>query len=111
MKKIILGLVIVILLINGCVSPQSTKINENSLNIQINNFAFNPSETKIKKGETVTWTNLDDAAHTVTSQTGMELNSEALNKGEIFTHTFSQSGIYDYHCKFHPRMKGKIIVE
>jgi plastocyanin len=79
-------------------------------NIEINNFAFSPSTLTIKVGDSVVWTNKDNAAHTVTSDSGREMNSLSLSNGEIYSHTFENSGTYNYHCSFHTMMKGNIIV-
>ena len=77
----------------------------------IENFSFNPSELKIKRGETVAWENKDFAAHTIVSDFGNELSSAALSKGKTYSHAFNAAGAFDYHCGVHPSMKAKIIVE
>jgi len=79
--------------------------------IGISGFTFSPETLVIKVGDTVTWTNQDSAKHTVTSDSGSELNSELLRKGEGYSHTFTQAGIYEYHCEPHPYMTGKVVVE
>lgn len=79
--------------------------------IDIANFAFSPSEIRIKAGDTIVWTNKDSARHTVTSDSGSELGSALLSDGESYSHTFSAAGTFSYHCAPHPYMKGKIIVE
>lgn len=80
-------------------------------NMEIANFAFSPSTLIIKQGETVVWTNKDSAKHTVTSDSGSELDSPQLVSGETYSHTFNSKGTFDYHCTPHPYMKAKIIVE
>ncbi len=85
--------------------------NSQTHNIEIKGFAFSPKTLIIKKGDTVVWTNMDSAKHTATSDSGSELNSALLNKGETYSHTFDQTGTYDSHCTVHPYMKGTIIVE
>lgn len=116
----IIGIVIAVLIIGAIAisliykSPkENSPANQisTSTNIEIKNFAFNPNEVKIKKGETLTWTNYDSTPHTVTSDSRNELNSETLNKGDKYSHTFSEIGTFDYHCNFHTGMKGKVIVE
>ena len=57
------------------------------------------------------WTNRDSVRHTVTSDSGNELDSELLSQSGSYSHTFAQTGTYDYHCKPHPYMTGTIIVE
>lgn len=79
--------------------------------IEIKNFAYSPSILTIKKGDTVTWTNMDSVKHTVTSDTGKELDSQLLTNGESYSHTFDTAGIFAYHCTPHPYMKARVIVE
>lgn len=88
-------------------TPSTPKTYE----VDIKNFAFNPSTLTIKKGDTIIWTNNDDVAHTVTSDSGSELDSSSLSKGTTYSHTFESSGEFDYHCMFHLMMKGKVVVE
>ena len=78
--------------------------------IDITGFAYSPTTLNIKTGDTVTWTNKDSVSHTVTSDTGSELNSQLLSREQSYEHTFMTSGTYDYHCTPHPMMKAKVIV-
>ena len=80
-------------------------------NAEIRDFAYLPKEIKIKKGDKVVWINFDNVRHTVTSDSGSELDSELLSDGETYSHTFNTDGTYSYYCKPHPYMKGKVIVE
>lgn len=80
-------------------------------NIDIKGFSFSPATRTIKKGETITWTNQDSAAHTVSSISGTELNSGTLSNGQTYSHTFNTAGTFEYRCNFHTSMKGTIIVE
>ncbi|MBI2029740.1 cupredoxin family copper-binding protein [Candidatus Gottesmanbacteria bacterium] len=79
--------------------------------ITIANFAFSPQTITFKKGSTVTWTNEDNVGHTVTSDTGTQLNSPLLSKGQSYSKTFNETGTFSYHCTPHPNMKGTVIVE
>lgn len=79
--------------------------------VDITNFAFSPSELKVKKGDTVTWTNKDSVPHSIVSDSGSELNSPNLSKEQTYSHTFNQTGIFGYHCSIHSSMAGKIVVE
>lgn len=78
--------------------------------VSIKGFAFSPATIKVKKGTTVTWTNEDSVAHTVTGDNGGP-SSELIGQGETYTYTFNEAGTFDYHCKPHPSMVGKVIVE
>ncbi len=116
-KKVVIGVVIVAVLLIGYFIISNTGVDDSNgvsqgdYNIEINNFAFSQDNLNIKVGETIVWTNKDSAKHTVTSDTGSELDSEVLSKGQSYSHTFNVAGEFDYHCNLHSYMKGKIIVE
>ncbi len=78
-----------------------------TVDVIIENFAFNEPVVKIKVGDTVRWTNKDTVVHTAT---GDDFDTGNLKKGESKEITFSKAGSYDYSCTPHPNMKGKIIV-
>lgn len=77
--------------------------------VDIANFAFSPATLTVKVGTTVTWTNQDSAAHTVTSDTGL-FDSGNMPQGKSFSYTFTTAGTYAYHCTYHAMMKGSIVV-
>jgi len=126
---ILVSLLIVIIAISGCTQNQQINSNkkesslvtdtqtinqpqiEGTYNIEISNFAFNPSEIKIKRGETVVWINRDSASHTVTSDSGNEINSPQLSNEQVYSHSFSNTGTFNYYCSVHPSMKATVIVE
>ena len=78
--------------------------------VAIAEFAFSPATLTITAGDTVTWTNEDQVAHTATSTTGA-FDSGVLDQGESFVLTFTSPGTYDYLCTPHPTMTGRIVVE
>lgn len=80
-------------------------------NVMIQNYAFTPASLTIAVGDTVTWTNMDTAPHTVTVSSGpVKFASPTLQKGETFTYTFTAPGTYSYYCAVHPDMMAKVIV-
>ena len=80
------------------------------------NECFLPYEETVAKGATVTWSNDDSAAHTVTSGTptggpdGL-FDSSIFMAGNSFEFTFDDAGTYDYFCMVHPWMVGIVNVE
>ncbi|MEM4134183.1 MAG: cupredoxin family copper-binding protein [Candidatus Micrarchaeia archaeon] len=76
--------------------------------VYIRNFAFSPQVIEINVGESVTWINQDSVFHTATAS-GV-FDSGMLGNGEQFTFTFTNIGEFDYICRPHPYMKGKVIV-
>lgn len=77
--------------------------------VTIDNFTFDPPSLTVAPGTTVTWTNKDDAPHTVTA-TGNTFRSKALDTDDAFSFTFSVPGTYEYFCSLHPHMKATIVV-
>lgn len=79
--------------------------------VAIKNFAFAPATLKVKVGTTVTWTNQDTDAHTVTSTgSGGPLRSAALNTHATYSYTFTKPGTYSYLCTIHPFMTATVEV-
>jgi plastocyanin len=79
--------------------------------VSITQYTFNPSSVSFPAANnvTVTWTNNDGVAHTVTSDTAL-FDSGNLNGGMTFVMTFPTPGTYKYHCAYHPYMTGTITV-
>jgi plastocyanin len=82
-----------------------------SLAVEIKDFAYNPAETSVPVGGSVTWTNQDTVPHTATGLDREALQSGAIAAGESFTQAFDTAGTFEYFCEFHPNMKGSIVVE
>jgi plastocyanin len=79
--------------------------------VAITNFAFAPAALTVKAGTTVTWTNKDADAHTVTSQgSGGPLQSAALATGRSYSFTFTTPGTFSYLCTIHPFMTATVTV-
>jgi YVTN family beta-propeller protein len=77
--------------------------------VSIAGFAFNPQSVTIKVGDSITWSNDDGPAHTVTFKDGSE-GAKSLSPGQTFTRVFDRPGSYEYFCSFHPYMTGRVIV-
>lgn len=75
--------------------------------VTIQGFAFTPSRLSVAEGDTVTFTNQDNAPHTATASDGA-FDTGRLNGGESASVTIPASGTFDYFCKFHPNMTGQI---
>ena len=79
------------------------------------NECFIPYEVSIAVGGDVIWSNVDSAAHTVTSgnpsdEPGGVFDSSLFMAGTTFSHTFEEAGTYEYFCMVHPWMRGIIQV-
>ncbi len=81
---------------------------------EVINACYLPATHSITPGRTVTWTNIDAAAHTVTSGYVPEpdgiFDSGLIMPSEMFSHRFDTPGTYPYFCLVHPWMTGDIVV-
>jgi plastocyanin len=81
--------------------------------VDISGFQFQPASITVQVGDTVTWTNSDSTAHTVTSTTGAPeaFDSGNLTQGDTFSFAFMQAGTYPYRCEIHTSMTGEVVVQ
>ncbi|HKR81610.1 MAG TPA: cupredoxin domain-containing protein [Candidatus Saccharimonadales bacterium] len=86
--------------------------------VQITDSSFSPSTIRIKKNQSVTWTNNDTAAHQIASDPYPShsilpsLNSVSLNQNDSYTYTFENTGTFTYHDPQNPsELRGTVIVE
>lgn len=77
--------------------------------VTIKGFAFDPASISVTVGATVTWTNEDSTAHTVTFDSG-GVDSGQLAAGATYSRTFDAPGTFAYHCAIHPSMTGTVTV-
>ncbi len=88
----------------------------NATQVDIEEASLSKPTVTITVGGTVRWTNLGYDYHVVTSNTGL-FESHTLRDGETepinasFSYTFTEPGIFNYHCSIHPEMTGVVIVE
>lgn len=78
--------------------------------VDIKDFTFSPPTLTVPVGTTVTWTNHDEAPHTITSPSGA-FGSAGLSNDDRFAQTFSHAGTYQYFCSLHPNMRATVIVK
>ncbi|MEQ9618122.1 MAG: plastocyanin/azurin family copper-binding protein [Deltaproteobacteria bacterium] len=88
--------------------------NTEHVDVNIKLFTFKPEVLEIPVGKTVVWTNGDAIEHSITQGTpdnpGPEFDSGFFTKGDTYSFTFTEVGEYDYFCKRHNSMRGRIKV-
>jgi amicyanin len=96
---------------SGTEAPSGQNTGKSQVKVSIENFVFEPKELVVTAGTTVTWVNVDDVPHTVTSTASPPLfDSKTLRADATFSFEFKVAGTYDYFCKAHPYMIGKVVV-
>jgi plastocyanin len=78
--------------------------------LQISGFAFQPSSVTVEVGDSVVWTNMDDAPHTVTAESAA-FDSGNIDEGASYAFTLVEPGTYTYRCDYHSEMRATIVVE
>ncbi len=87
-----------------------------SLKISIKNFQYYPSTLTVSPGATITVTNHDGVAHTLTALPGStpqgKFDSGNIAAGQSVTITVpNQPGSYAYYCAIHNYMTGTLVVK
>jgi plastocyanin len=84
---------------------------DETLTVEIlDTWVFQPYSLEVATGDTVTWVNHSDAAHTVTGDHLAFDDSGLIEPGDSFRQTFDEPGTYRYKCGPHPGMTGVIVV-
>ncbi len=77
--------------------------------IVMEDVAFSPADLKIRVGDVAEWVNRDIVAHTATAKDGSW--DVDLAPGRTMRVTLGRAGTFDYDCRYHPNMTGRIVVE
>jgi len=86
----------------------SVSTQAETIQVTIENLAFAPVEVNAKVGDTIEWINKDAFVHTATATNGdWNITLAPKQNGQL---TLKKAGATEYFCKFHPNMKGRVIV-
>ena len=69
---------------------------------------YEPKRVTVRAGDTVEWTNEDVVAHTATVKGAFDVNVLPRRSGRT---TMKTPGTFAYICRYHPNMRGEIVVE
>src|SRR5437762_4093988 len=100
---------------HACPEPQS---DSHSTSVDVKEGCMLPTVVRVDEGSTITWTNRDEALHTVT---GTDVRSgrpgagawgslEEPGQNQTLSHTFNDAGVYPYYCMLHPGRTGAVAV-
>ena len=94
-------------IIDAAISPGAATLTDT---------AFQPNRVNVKLGDSVRWANNDNTLHTViegdpkTGQITGGFASDIIGPKGTFEHKFEKVGAFNYYCKLHPNMIGKVVV-
>lgn len=94
---------------HAAVASPTVAVKQATVTIQA--FQFSPEVITLKKGGSMTFTNLDSTPHTATPEKGSQFTGTGrLKKNESKVVVFNTLGVQNYFCEIHPSMKGQVIV-
>lgn len=102
--------------LDGCGTSSSSRAARpagpaGTIHVTMKNISFKPMTIHAKVGQTVTWTNRDDAPHNVTYVSGPKFTSSpTFTDGKSWTLKLRQPGTIQYRCTIHPGMHASIVV-
>jgi plastocyanin len=85
----------------GCTGDGGGATVAETTDVTMVDSQFDPRNVAVDAGATVTWTNEDTTAHTVTSASDNWSMDTEVDGGGQTTHKFDESGVYDVYCTFH----------
>ncbi|MER9296514.1 cupredoxin family copper-binding protein [Mesorhizobium sp. M0621] len=93
---------IALMLVVGIVPARAETIQ-----VTIDKLVFSPATVEAKVGDTIEWVNKDVFAHTATVKGGWEVMIPPKKSASL---TLKAAESIDYFCRFHPNMKGRLVV-
>lgn len=79
--------------------------------VAMSNYAFAPSAITVHVGDSISWTNHDQAPHNIVTTSGpATITSPTLSDGQSWSYTFTTPGTYHYICGVHPDMHATVVV-
>lgn len=85
--------------------PADDQAKPSTHTVKMEGMRFHPDELTVAVGETIVWVNEDLVPHTATSRAG-RFDSNEIEAGKSWRHTFSRRGDFPYVCTLHRKMKG-----
>jgi plastocyanin len=76
--------------------------------VEIRDMAFKGPPATIHVGDAIEWVNADIFRHTATARDG-SFEADLAPKARART-VFHKPGAYAFYCRYHPGMRGKLIV-
>lgn len=78
--------------------------------IVIENFMFYPPLLTVRVGDTIEWINRDFAPHTATDSNRV-FDTGKMNREESASFVAKTPGRFSYICRYHPDMKGTLVIQ
>lgn len=104
LKALVIGALMVSAVGGAAAAPAKPAI----VRVSIDSLAFGPSTATAKVGDTIEWTNQDVVVHTATASN--HAFDVTLPPGKPVRLVMKKAGAFEYFCRYHPNMRGTLIV-
>lgn len=78
-----------------------------TIEVTIEKLEFKPAVVTARPGDTIVWRNKDVMDHTATSKGNFDV---VIPSGKSGSMVVKGDGRFDYDCRYHPNMRGRIEV-
>ena len=95
---------------SGDASAGPTSVNDSQVTIDIQGYAYRPSNISVPRGAQVTWLNDDNQDHTATGKDDASWDTQIIHNGLSKTIELDSPGTFTYYCTIHPYMVGTLTV-
>ena len=95
-------------LLAGVLGLATVSAHAETVEVMITNLVFSPTELNLQVGDTIEWINKDVIAHTATARNGAW--DVMIPAKKTTSQVLTKAGVFDFYCRFHPNMKGKMTV-
>jgi plastocyanin len=102
-------------LVNKGIAASSTAKHYSELNVKIVTApktigAYMPATITVHVGQSILFSNVSNAPHTVTGRTENSFNSNSIGVNSSWRFTAAKTGTFHYYCIYHPLMAGTLKV-
>jgi len=77
--------------------------------VKLSGLRFEPQSLKVHVGDRIQWLNDDIVPHTATAK-DQSFDSGDIAAGQSWTFIARKAGTFDYACRYHPMMAGRLVV-
>ncbi len=89
---------------------KTTAAAAGTVQVAMQNTAFDPKTTTVKVGQTIKWTNDDPFDHNVVATKGATFRSSDFGQGGTYSYKATKAGTISYVCTLHPGMDATLTV-
>lgn len=94
---------------SGTTGPDQSPSGPSTGAVRIVDYAYEPATISVRAGDTLVWTNVGRAPHTVTAD-DRSFDSGRMASGGTYSRTFTSPGTFAYFCTLHPEMRAVVAV-